>query len=302
MTSVLVLAFNRPECTRALAKRLASFDDVEVFVSVDGPRPGNAKDAESVAEVRETLYSVLGTRIAMERESESNLGCADGVAAGLTWFFDQVDEGVILEDDCLPTPEFMAFTRAGLEAFRGQHGIGAICGSNFAPAALSKGSLAVRSRYFHLWGWATWKRAMEGFSVRPEDWRSALKASPEWKSMNPIERRDWRRMFAVADEEHPHTWDYQFVMHQWLHGRDSVLPSIPLVQNIGFAGGAHHAGDPPGYYYESSENERSPYLEVKSGDSLPLPARSSQTDRWISRNVFSPPISSRLARRLRSLR
>ena len=299
MTAVLVLAFNRPECTRALAGRLASFDDIDVYVSIDGPRPGNAKDASAVHEVRDALRSILGTRVVKERETTSNLGCADGVAAGLSWFFNQVDEGIILEDDCLPTPEFMAFSRLGLTSLRDDEGVGAICGSNFAPSSLSRGALSMRSRYFHLWGWATWKRSVEGFSVRPEQWRDSLRSSDEWKSLNPVERRDWKRMFSVADDEMPHTWDYQFVMHQWLNGRDAVLPSVPLVQNIGFGGGTHHAGDPPSYYYESSDAERAPYRSLEVAQVLASPRRSRDLDRWISKNVFSPPVSSRLRRRLR---
>jgi hypothetical protein len=43
--------------------------------------------------------------------SDVNLGCGKRPATGITWVFEQVEEAIIFEDDCLPHPTFFAFAR-----------------------------------------------------------------------------------------------------------------------------------------------------------------------------------------------
>jgi hypothetical protein len=298
VTSVLVLAFNRPEHTNVLAARLREFDDIDVYLSIDGPRTGNSSDQLAVRAVRESLHDHLGARVAAERDSRGNLGCADGVTAGLSWFFENVEEGVVLEDDCIPTPEFFEFCAAGLAGFRADPSVGVISGVNYAPRGLSGDAAAVRSRFVHVWGWAAWRRSIDGFSVRVPDWYRSVRRSEAWHSLGPVERYDWKRLFSVAGQPQPHTWDYQFMMHQWISGRDSILPTIPLVENIGFADGTHHAGDPPSYYYMSTQQERRQFIERLRRNPPVMACRNMDVDTWISANIFSPSLRWRAKRRL----
>ena len=41
--------------------------------------------------------------------SESNLGCKVGVVRAINWFFNNVQEGIILEDDNVAHPDFFYF-------------------------------------------------------------------------------------------------------------------------------------------------------------------------------------------------
>lgn len=298
MASVLILAFNRPEHAEVLAARLREFDDIDVYLSIDGPRSGNVSDQVAVRSVRESLHDHLGNKVVAERDSRSNLGCADGVTAGLSWFFNTVEEGIVLEDDCIPTPEFFEFCAAGLAGYREDPSVGVISGVNYAPRRLSGDAAAVRSKFVHVWGWAAWRRSFNGFSVRVPDWRRSVRQSDAWHSLGLVERRDWKRLFAVAGQAQPHTWDYQFMMHQWINGRDSILPSVPLVENIGFADGTHHAGDPPDYYYMSTKEERHQLVEQMRMDPSLTASRNLNVDDWISENIFSPSLSWRFKRRL----
>ena len=40
---------------------------------------------------------------------KKNNGCMKGVSSAINWFFDNEDEGIILEDDCVPHPDFFPF-------------------------------------------------------------------------------------------------------------------------------------------------------------------------------------------------
>jgi len=77
-----------------------------------------------------TLRQVIAaTRAVIEQEiacpsqierlySDVNQGCRLGVSRAITWFFEQVEEGIMLEDDCLPHPDFFSYCTTLLERYR----------------------------------------------------------------------------------------------------------------------------------------------------------------------------------------
>lgn len=299
MTALLILAFNRPDLTEHLCRRLVRLDaDLQIYVSIDGPRERVSGELESVLQVRTILRRELGNRIVDERVSAVNLGCADAVMQGIQWFFSQVDEGIILEDDCIPSAAFLEYCDLGLKVFRDDESVASLCGVNYAPSSFTRGAPLVRSMFQHLWGWATWRRATVGFRIRDPQWRERVLTSPSLTRLSPLQRRDWLRWFSVAEDEQPHTWDFQWVMHQWSLGREAILPSIPLVQNIGFNGGAHHSAGAPRYYFESDPDELSAWEKELGAFPLRDAARSEGMDRWIARNIYSPSVRVRAARRV----
>lgn len=302
MTPVLILAFNRTSCIEQLATRLRDLGATHVYLSIDGARHNRVGEDHVVREVHTTARKILGSSIIEERVGTRNLGCASAVHAGLTWFFERQNAGIVLEDDCLPTLEFIDFCSRGLTAYADDHSIGAICGVNYAPPSIFNGRPVARTRFFPLWGWATWRRSIAGFEVQSPDWYKSASQTKEWRSLTLLERRDWKRMFRSAGEASPHTWDYQFVLHQWINGSDCVVPVVPLVENIGFSDGAHFSDGPPGYYYMSSQQQRDQMLDALSRTEGLMPERLPQLDKWISRHVFSPPLSFRTRRRVKMLR
>jgi hypothetical protein len=59
-----------------------------------------------------------------------NQGCRLGVSRAITWFFEQVEEGIILEDDCVPHPEFFPYCATLLEHYRHDMRVWCISGNN----------------------------------------------------------------------------------------------------------------------------------------------------------------------------
>lgn len=302
MTAVLLLGFNRPQAAGALAERLKNLDpDLEVFVSLDGPRQDVAGEAEVVAETREVLGDLLGDQLVAERLSATNEGCGLAVQSGLQWFFGQVTEGIILEDDCLPSRQFLDFAKHCLEVYREDASVSTICGVNFAPEHLTSGDPVVRSRFHHLWGWATWRRELEGFQVQDPAWRPKARGSQFFKELGPLERRDWLRWFSAAEDERPHTWDFQWVLKSWSEGKETIMPSLPLVANVGFDGGAHHSSGAPSYYFESQPRDLERWAQALDAFDWQVARRVDDLDRWISRQVYSPQLRTRILRKARRI-
>jgi hypothetical protein len=297
MTAVLLLGFNRPWAAKKLASQVSQFGDAHFYVAIDGPRPRVSGEGHLVSEtIREFTYGLRGAKVeALIREE--NLGCGKAVASALDWFFAQEPEGVVLEDDCIPTKEFWDYSRIMLDYFRDNHEIAAISGVNYVPPALIGDRIAYVSRFPLLWGWATWRRCWEGYSL-DRVWSAAeMSSSPQWGLMGRLERRDWAKMFTGAAVPPHHTWDYQFVRQAWSRGQWTITPGTSLIRNIGLEAGAHASGGPSWWYRDPDQQILSQWRSkldcTEPSQIRPLPT----ADQWWSRNVTSPPLGHRLRRR-----
>ncbi|HMB95212.1 MAG TPA: hypothetical protein VKK61_04160, partial [Tepidisphaeraceae bacterium] len=99
---VAFLIFNRPETTRRVFERIREAQPTQLYVIADGPREGRPTDSDLCPQTRAILDSVDWDCQVVRNFSDSNLGCKRRVSSGITWLFEQVQEAIILEDDCLP--------------------------------------------------------------------------------------------------------------------------------------------------------------------------------------------------------
>ena len=237
--AVLVIAFNRPASARAILMAVREARPDRLFFACDGPRAHKPGEAALVAEVRTLVRLVDWPCEVRVRFPDSNLGCAVGVSSAISWFLEEAGEGVILEDDCLPTPAFFRFCTTMLERYRDDVRIGLISGSKMAPS-VDLGSSYGFSRIFACWGWATWRRAWEGYQLRP----SPVVLGEGWQRyLHRQTVRNLARAVAEQREGRAHTWDYQCMLHMLRKDMLTVVPNRNLVLNIGFDGsGAHFAG------------------------------------------------------------
>jgi hypothetical protein len=235
---VLIIAFNRPDSTRRVFAAVRAAKPAKLFLACDAARPGKAGEAERVAEVRALVDAVDWPCEVRTKFPESNLGCGLGVSSAITWFLGEAGEGIILEDDCLPTPAFFRFCATMLERYRHDQRVATITGSNMAPLAKIPGSHGF-SRITASWGWATWRRAWEGYRLFPEP----IRADEPWlATLHSNAASFLRREFGVFAEGKARTWDYQFMVQVLRAGQLNVFPARNLILNIGFDGMGTHFG------------------------------------------------------------
>lgn len=237
---VLIVAFNRPATTRRVFEAVRAVRPDKLFLACDAPRPGRHGEAERVAEVKSILQEVDWPCEVRTRHPEFNLGCGLGVSTAISWFMKEAGEGIILEDDCLPTPAFFRFCAYMLDRYREDPRIGLIAGSNMAPLVQLPFSHGF-SRIPACWGWATWRRTWDRFSITP----TPICASEHWiKMLHPNTVDFLRRKFdAIIAGKVTTVWDYQFMVQELRAGRLTVVPRQNLILNIGFDGtGTHFDG------------------------------------------------------------
>ena len=220
-----------------------------LFVACDGPNQVRPGEAERVHATRDVIEREIDWPCRIERlYSDSNQGCRLGVSSAITWFFEQVEEGIILEDDCVPHPDFFLYSTELLDRYRHDTRVWSICGSNFQLGNTRGHASYYFSIHGDSWGWASWRRAWRNYDVAEEKWFS-FRDSGRLKDVFPLreEREYWLKILdELFINRSPNTWDYQWWLASWMNNGLHAWPNSSLVSNIGFDGdGTHTFGECP---------------------------------------------------------
>jgi hypothetical protein len=238
-TPVLFLLFNRPLHTQCVFQKIRELKPKELYVAADGPRPNRQEDVENCKQARQVVLDNIDWDCHIHTLlRDHNLGCGLSVSSSITWFFENVEEGIILEDDCVPELSFFFYCSDLLMRFRNEERMMHIGGSNFLNRTVSRNSYYF-SKYPHIWGWATWKRAWNTYKFRIDDEvEGALPMIFQTYEWSRAEKKYWTR--CLLEAEKVDTWDCQWAFAVWRKGGLSILPSSNLILNIGFDGHATH--------------------------------------------------------------
>jgi hypothetical protein len=244
---VLLIVWNRPAETRLVLESLRRARPKRLFVAGDGPREGSDSDARLIAETQQAVAELVDWPCDLRTSySEDNQGCRRAVVRAIDWFFANVPAGIILEDDCVPHPDFFAFCSLMLDRFWDDTRIMSIAGDNSAGVSSVAGQSYCFVRYPHIWGWATWRRAWRLYDRDLELWDMLRESGQEGDVFSfDAERETWVPIFnRLRDEGVPDTWDWQWAATCFLHSGLSVQPTVNLVRNVGFNQSATHTTGP----------------------------------------------------------
>ena len=238
---VLFLIFNRPDTTKQVFDEIRKAQPAQLFVAADGPRKDRPTDYELCKKTRDILQQVDWDCKVSTLFRDENLGCKKGVSSAIDWFFSSVDKGIILEDDCVPNQSFFLFCQELLERYRDDERIMMISGDNFQFGKRRTNCSYYFSKYFHIWGWATWKRAWNHYDIDMKLWPE-IKEGRWLKDILKDNKTEkfWEKIFENTYLGKINTWDYQWVFSCWIQNGLSILPNVNLVKNIGFDGTATH--------------------------------------------------------------
>ncbi len=98
-TPILFIIFNRPETTKKVFETIRNAKPKKLFIAADGPRDKKTGEKELCEETRKITSQIGWDCEVKTLFREKNLGCGKAVSEAINWFFDNVEEGIILEDD-----------------------------------------------------------------------------------------------------------------------------------------------------------------------------------------------------------
>ena len=242
---ILLMVFNRPDVTTQAFQAIRNIRPKKLFVACDGPRRGNTTDASRVAEVKKIVQNVDWECECEYLFHDNNLGCGKGPASAIDWLFSKVESGIILEDDCLPTPSFFIFCREMILKYWNNDQIMAIAGTNVTRGIDYKTDY-VFSNFPIMWGWATWRRAWSKYDFRMNQWPDVRKRKSlsrglfdRWK-LHPVYIELFDKTHENIQSKKIDVWDHQWIFCHWINGGLTVTTCKNLVRNIGFDENATH--------------------------------------------------------------
>ncbi|MGO4293669.1 hypothetical protein [Chitinophaga sp. RAB17] len=273
-TPVLLLIFNRPEQSLLVFGQIRLQRPEQLFIAADGPRGDKPGEAALCEATRNGILDKIDWPCKVQTLfRDHNLGCGKAVSTAIDWFFQQVEEGIILEDDCIPDPSFFPFCATLLAQYRSDENILHINGSNFQAGKHWGDAAYYFSRYAQVWGWASWRRAWQkyDFSLR----------SFQHLSRSGLSKFLQSELQSIYDAK-TDTWDIQWFMSVWFNKGWVITPNISLVKNIGYGKASTHTRFTPGWF-----------KKIKYGSITDIihPGKNSiqeEADRYTVATVYSP--------------
>ena len=283
LTPILFLIFNRPLETEKVFLKIKEIKPKYLYISADGYRNNIKDEKENCQKTREIIKHIDWDCELKTNFYDKNLGCKDAVSSGITWFFQNVQEGIILEDDCLPDISFFNYCKILLEKYRHDTRIMHISGTNFQDGILREDSSYYFSKYVHVWGWATWKRAWDLYDVNIQYFDKFL----VYKSIKNIfadkkEQKYLLKNFNLVYTNKKITWDYQWHYTNLINNGLSITPNKNLVSNIGFGEKATHTSQK----HHPFSNRPIDKLDNITHPSFTIP--NIEADRYTYKKYFNP--------------
>lgn len=233
---VLFLVFNRPEPTFRVFDAIREARPERLYIAADGPRSNRPGEAEYCAQVRRVVERVDWPCQVKTLFREQNVGCRRAVSESISWFFEDEEEGIILEDDCLPAPDFFRFCSEALGTYRSDPRVMHVGGHVLLEGPDEEDLFF--SRLVPIWGWATWRRAWNAYDS-------------EMSRIGELERlplNEWfgsqasnvRKAIRRIHDDKVDAWGARWALSVLVNDGLSALPRNNLISNVGFGKDATH--------------------------------------------------------------
>ena len=246
-TPVVFVLFRRPDRTRRLFEAIRGARPKRLFLIADGPRSGNAEERLGCDQAREVVEDVDWPCEVTRDFAAENVGLKQRLPSGLDRVFSEVDRAIVLEDDCLPHETFFRFCDELLERYVDEERVMHVAGSQLLRNPPAWSASYHFSRYPHIWGWATWRRAWRNFDLELREWhefdRDAREARLRSLFADQSERSHWRYVWDNSREIE--NWDAQWSYALLVREGLAANPNRNLISNIGFGEDATNAIEDP---------------------------------------------------------
>lgn len=240
---ILLITFNRPDHVRRVLGAIREAQPSTLYVFQDGPREGNDGDLERCKRVQDVIRELVDWDCNLHTMySERNFGCGAGPMTSIDWFFREVEEGIVMEDDCLPHPDFFGYCADLLDRYRNDQKVMYISSTLYDNRWKCKESYDF-SHYMITGAWASWARAWKGFDLDLLDMDARKFRRHCKKLLFSVVEADWwyfKVLEIQRDKEKKSYWDFQMQIHLFKNSGLTIHPKVNLISNIGFDGEGTH--------------------------------------------------------------
>ena len=159
--AVLLLFFNRPDTFRQVFDAVRASRPSRLFLFQDGPR--SERDMAGIEACRAIVADDnIDWQCDVHRNYQTqNLGCETAGYTSHRWAFSLADKCVVIEDDVVPSPTFIAFCKEMLDRYADDERITMVSGFNMDEVTPATPVDYFFTSAFSIWGWASWRRVVD---------------------------------------------------------------------------------------------------------------------------------------------
>ena len=293
---ILFIVFNRFDQTKSVFDEIRLAKPAKLYIAADGHRSCVTNESKKTNEIQQYLLNNIDWDCnVFTKFNKDNLGCRNAVSSAITWFFENEEMGIILEDDCLPTNSFFKFCEHSLLRYKDDFRIWHIAGNSLISLKLNQESRETYyfSKFNHIWGWATWANRWKFYDVNLQNIKNNEFIKKQFKY--PRYQKYWTNIFNKIKSNKIDTWDYQWTFTCWYYNGLSIVPMKNLVTNIGFGIDATHTQNANSNLHNLQKYEIETIIdpmEIK---------RNNKFDTFILKKIFIPPIYTKILNKLKQI-
>jgi len=236
---VVLFIHKRSWHLRQVLRGIRAYRPSSLFIFADGWDKRDLKEKKACQAARRLVKREVDWPCrTMFQFSTKKMGLKTNVEKGLCQVFSGVPAAIILEDDCVASPEFFKFCEQNLHRYRRNRKVMSLSGSCFVDEKISIPGRAYLSRYPHCWGWATWRRAWGKY--QGELGTDTLQKILHRQFFPAQEKAHWSRIVLELGRGGISSWAYFWIWAHWKNGARALTPAVNLVRNIGFDATARH--------------------------------------------------------------
>jgi GT2 family glycosyltransferase len=240
LAPIVLFVYNRPDHTRRTLDALAANPlaiESDLIIYADGPK--KPEHEATVRQARDVARGVSGFKSIRLIERDENLGLANSIITGVSEVCSENGRAIVVEDDLLVAPQFLAFLNHGLERYADEPNVFQVSGYMF-PVPMASASDALFLPLISCWGWATWQRAWRQFDPSATGF-NRLERDPELRARFNLDGNyDYFGMLKDQVEGRIDSWGVRWLLSVFLKGGLVLYPSRSLVQNVGVDGSGTH--------------------------------------------------------------
>ncbi len=238
---VLLLGYNRPDKMLQLINALSSTKPQKLLIGVDGPNSTKPADAHLVKRTQDTIGSITWPCEIQTRFRPINLGLKNAIVDSVSWAISEFGQVIVLEDDAIPGPQFIAYASQMLKDYCDAPNIAHINGYNIVPKEfIQQPDMHSRlTRFPESYAWATWERAWKSYDDSL-DWAVNCPISKLIEiTGSRVNAMRWRLIFRDAASGRIDTWAYRWLATMWSNNWKMLAPNRNLVAYSGWKDGTH---------------------------------------------------------------
>ena len=232
-TPVAIVVFNRLDCVEELMEKIRQAKPEKFYVISDGARKEREGEEAKVGAVREYIEKNIDWKCNVKYNyADHNMGSKYRIYSGLNWVFEQEEQTIILEDDCIPSNDFFRYCQELLQLYESNDNIWLISGKNVLRKQNSKEQYFF-SRFPETWGWATWKRAWKQIDIEMDSWKEAKQKKTIRYAYDFFSYRCYVREADYQVRDHRDAWDIPWRYSMHVNHGIGIVPRENMICNIG---------------------------------------------------------------------